>query len=86
MPSVETSDNAAQRLSSAIITSVFMRRVYPTSIHDAVHPAQPCGALDGLEEVGVDAPIGAAKDESGLGYQAQGSCEHDRDCNGVPSD
>jgi hypothetical protein len=72
-------------LSSAIITSVFMRRFYPTSIHDVVRPAQPCGALDDLAEVGVDAPIGAAKDESGLGYQAQDSCERDRDCNGVPS-
>jgi hypothetical protein len=64
----------------------FMPRPFPTSIHDAVRPGQPCVVLDGLAEVGVDALIGAARDESERGCQALGSCEPGRDCNGPPND
>ena len=60
-----------------------MLLVFPTSIRDAVHLAQLCGALDNHAEADVDAWFPAARDESGQEYRALGSCELGRDCNGV---
>jgi hypothetical protein len=73
------------RLLSARIAYPFMPRLFPTSIRDAVRPAQLCGALDVLAEAGVDAPFGAAKDQEVPGYPVPGSCERGRDCSGVPN-
>ena len=47
-----------------------MLRLLPTSISDAVRPAQLCDALDGLAENGVDAPFGAAWGKAGTGSEA----------------
>jgi hypothetical protein len=44
-----------------------MLRLLPTSIRDAVRPAQLCDALDGLAENGVDAPFVAARGKAAPG-------------------
>jgi hypothetical protein len=62
----------------ARIIRALMPRPFPTSIRDAAHRAQPCGALDGLREAGVDAPFGAARGKAGLGHRAPDSCERSR--------
>jgi hypothetical protein len=59
-----TFHSGVKRLLSARIAYALMPRPFPTSIRDAIRPAQLRSARDGFVEAGVDAPVGAAKDKA----------------------